>query len=252
MSSRPPLRLSVASAEIVGSRERQEDAQLRFELAEFTLLAIADGLGGHADGHVASEIAVQTALRFLRDQLEEGQTPTKRPMVKAFVHAHRQLERLDYRGPRLRPPASTLICAALTHSTGHLKIAACGDSLAWLIRDGDLTDLAPPQGSGSWVAYALGLDIGLHPIGSAVQTNSLFLKPGDRLVLASDGLLTLPREDLMDILATDPDDPALQLVKAIEAIGDPFQDNATAIVVSCQASGQAWQSENNARMAAAQ
>lgn len=88
------IRWRLAGGEIIGSRERQEDAQLHFESPERLLLAIADGLGGHADGNIASEIAVQSALRVLRGHLLMGQIPDRDLFVESFVEAHRSVLRI--------------------------------------------------------------------------------------------------------------------------------------------------------------
>ena len=61
-----PLELDIAGAQILGDREVQEDAFLISHLGDAaTLLIVADGMGGHAAGNIASNMAVQSCNRHL-------------------------------------------------------------------------------------------------------------------------------------------------------------------------------------------
>lgn len=131
------------------------------------------------------------------------------------------------------PPAATLICAHIDRLSDRMQIAGVGDSLAWRFRDGELLPLLSVQGDGNYVQFCVGFEIG-YPPGSAVQVADVQLTPGDQIVLATDGILALTEQELIEALAGH-DDPAAAvsaLLSAVEGQENPSQDNATVLVVA--------------------
>ncbi|HEX2737893.1 MAG TPA: Stp1/IreP family PP2C-type Ser/Thr phosphatase [Acidimicrobiia bacterium] len=230
------MRLVTGSATDVGRvREGNEDGLLVDET--MGLVAVADGMGGHQAGEVASA----TALEALRAAVRSG-----RPIRDAIVEANEAVYDKAEDNSELRGMGTTITAGTLA-SGGTLLIAHVGDSRAYLLRDSDLSQitddhslveemvrdgqLTPEQAAvhpqRSIITRALGIDaeveVALYPVE---------LRPGDRLMLCSDGLTTMvSADDIAAILRreSDPQRAARQLIDAANEAGG--EDNVTAVVV---------------------
>jgi serine/threonine protein phosphatase PrpC len=223
--------LQTSAAEHQGSRRFQEDSYLLCnDIDTHIVAALADGLGGHHDGLVASEVAVREAVIGLRADIAEHGLQGSRQFREIFLNADRGIDRIPWDPIRDGfHPASTLVLGLIRRS-GEVDVAGLGDSLCWAIRDNQVHELLLPQGSGNCVAHCLGDDTGSPP-GAAVQTAKWQMRAGDQLVIASDGLLSLSRREVVDALAAAKYFPATDLVKAVLAKGEPHQDNCSVILV---------------------
>jgi PPM family protein phosphatase len=218
-------------------REENEDAAYAGE----RLLAIADGMGGHAAGEVASA-AVIDALKPLDTQVPAGE------LLNALDHAVRQASRtlaeMAEADPQLAGMGTTL--TALLWSGSQLGLVHIGDSRAYLVRDGkvfqithDHTIVQTLLDDGKITAE----EVGSHPqrnlILRALGTNlkcepDLQLRearPGDRYLLCSDGLYDVAdAASIATVLRSvaDPDEAARELVRLAIEGGGP--DNVTCIV----------------------
>jgi serine/threonine protein phosphatase PrpC len=187
-------------------REENEDTAY----AGAQLLAIADGMGGHAAGEVASA-AVIDALKPLDTQVPAGE------VLNALDHAVRQASRrlttMAKSDPALRGMGTTL--TALLWSGSELGLVHIGDSRAYL---------SHPQRN--LILRALVADGGCEPDLSLREA-----VPGDRYLLCSDGLHEVVNAAaIARVLLTvaDPDEAASGLVELALAGGGP--DNVTCIV----------------------
>lgn len=197
------------------------------------LVAVADGMGGHVAGEVASRIAVDEAVAA-------SGSPAERVLAAnaAIIEEVR-------RRPDLAGMGTTMTLIDLG-SDGVARGAHVGDSRAYLLRDGALRQLTTDHTVvGEYVAAGritadearthpqrnmLTRALGLVPE-LDVDTFEERLVPGDRLLLCSDGLTSmLPEETVAELLrGGDPEPAAWTLVeKANEAGG---QDNITVVVV---------------------
>jgi PPM family protein phosphatase len=218
-------------------REENEDAAYAGE----RLLAVADGMGGHAAGEVASA-AVIDALKPLDTQVPAGE------LLNALDHAVRQASRtlteMAQADPGLSGMGTTL--TALLWSGSQLGLVHIGDSRAYLVRDGkifqitnDHTMVQTLLDDGKITAE----EVASHPqrnlILRALATNltcepDLQLRearPGDRYLLCSDGLHdAADAASIATVLLTvaDPDQAAKDLVALAMEGGGP--DNITCIV----------------------
>jgi protein phosphatase len=207
------------------------------------LFAVADGMGGHAAGEVASLTAVE-ALRAAFERV--GGTDG---LVAAAEQANRSVWDQAQADPDLRGMGTTLVAVALVHEAGEdrLAIVNVGDSRAYLLRGGELEQLTTDH---SLVQELVDdgqlseIEATVHPqrhvltralgVDAEVHVDALQLLPlkGDRLLLCSDGL---PRE-LSDAQAAsilrrfaDPKEAARELVSAAKTRGG--NDNVTVVVV---------------------
>lgn len=211
------------------------------------VFAVADGLGGHAYGEVASELAVGGFAELDGDVLP-GDTETAQSWLAEGVrYAAKQVVDNAQANPERAGMGTTLTAAAV--ADGHLVLAHVGDSRAYLYRIGDglhrLTVDHTPPGEAAAQGHLSLEEADRHPeshvltrvVGGSrnleVDTPEPFsLAPGDRILLCSDGLTAvLGDEHIAEILDAE-DDPAslcTRMVDAARAGGGP--DNITVVVV---------------------
>lgn len=212
------------------------------------LLVVADGMGGHAAGEVASAVTVE-ALAGL-----DGPGPTPDDMDRdealtaAITQANQRIRDLVDADPR-RSGMGTTVTAMLWTGDG-FSLAHIGDSRAYLLRDGELTQLTRDH------TYVQALiDEGRiaeeeresHPARSlllqalggddvAPDLTEVGVADGDRVMLCSDGLSgVVERTVIADVLTqeTDPQTAADRLVELAVAGGGP--DNITCVVADVRA-----------------
>ena len=214
-------------------------------LAQPPLFVVADGLGGHEAGEVASSIAVET----LRDHAP------RRPDAKALARAVKAANREVIRSAREgfgKAGMGTTMTAAIVEGT-HIAIAHVGDSRAYLlheevlsrvsedhsmvadmIRRGQLTEAESRyHPNRSVITRALGTDPNM-----LADTYELDADPGDRLLLCSDGLTSMLEDGLIcEILAqhSPPDVAARLLVDAANDAGG--HDNVSVVVIDIEGGG---------------
>ena len=250
-----------ASRAIQGARNYQEDTALvwpgtdpfvpaAIPAANGTLVAVlADGMGGHAGGALASRTACD---HFLQAWLEQdGDSRTR--LVGALDAANDAIARKVEVNPALSGMGSTLI--GVVFGEEGVEWVSVGDSPLLFFRQGEIAtlnedhSLAPEldrmAAAGQMTMEAARRDPRRHMLRSAVTGDDLDLvdvsrrplrlEPGDYVILASDGLQTLEPEEIERIVsayATDgPEAVAGALIRAVEAIRDPHQDNTTVVAV---------------------
>ncbi|MBV8303258.1 MAG: Stp1/IreP family PP2C-type Ser/Thr phosphatase [Acidimicrobiia bacterium] len=211
-------------------------------LADERLFAVADGVGGHKAGEVASQTAVDTLRREFRELTTDG-------LVGAVKTANRTVWDLAEANPEQRGMGTTLTAVALVDEGGEERLAVVnvGDSRAYLLQHGELEQLtedhslveqlvregqltpeeAQVHPQRSIITRALGLD-------PEVEVDSWQLTPyrGDRFLLCSDGLTNEVSDDeIASTLRTvsEPEEAARQLVQ--EARNHGGSDNITCVVV---------------------
>jgi protein phosphatase len=232
--------LRAGSATDVGRVRTNNEDQL---LVADSLFAVADGMGGHAAGEVASLTAVE-ALRaaFERDRSADG-------LANAVRHANRAVWERAGGERELRGMGTTLTAAALVDEDGQeiLVIANVGDSRGYLLRDGELGQVTDDHSLPEEMVRRGEItpeDAAVHPqrhiltrvlgMEQDVDPDCFRVLPyrGDRVLLASDGLTNeLTDDQISSILRrlADPDEAARELVRAAKENGG--NDNITAVVV---------------------
>lgn len=232
------MRLAVGARTDVGRvRTGNEDSYF----VDSPLFVIADGMGGHAAGDIASATAVEV-IQERRSELSAQEPETLSEIVR---EANRAIWSKSSGDDSLRGMGTT--CTMILVDGDTAQVAHVGDSRAYLLHDGELrqvTDdhtlvgrlvregkLQPEEAARhpqrSMVTRALGVDQDVE-----VDLFSLTLAEGDRLIICSDGLTGMLSESAIgEVLhsESDPQVAADQLVdKANEAGGE---DNITVIVV---------------------
>ena len=243
----------VAGDQIRGGRDYQEDAfaitLLTGERAagDRVLLVLADGMGGHAGGEVASDTVVRAFWDGFRQAAPEVAV-NLRAGVDAANAAVSAKQRAD---AALSDMGSTLVAALVLGQ--RLYWASVGDSLLWLFRAGRLRRLNEDHSMrpllhelvelGRMTEEDVARDPRLHQLRSAIAGEDMplveiaaegcLLEADDVVVLASDGLETLPEAEIAGLIAEHGDDAhtlGRVLLDAVSAAAAPGQDNTTVIV----------------------
>jgi PPM family protein phosphatase len=246
--------LTITSAVASHPGMRREDNEDSFcARADLGLYLVADGMGGHAAGEVASRIAVEMIESFINDTRDADVNRTwpfpfdtklsldGNRLKAAFRLANRKLATAMEANTQLRGMATT--AAALLAGDGKPVIAHVGDSRIYLVRGGTLSQLTEDH---SWVGEQVRAgvltetDARRHPWRNVVtralaggddpevEVHEVDLEPGDRILLCSDGLSSVvPRETLETIVTGTEslDDTCQRLIDAANEAGGP--DNIT-------------------------
>lgn len=202
---------------------------------------VADGMGGHAGGALASAMAVETivaafAKGMFDDELYEGLPRRGRELVQAVQLANRRIYDKARAKEELEGMGTTVICARFSARKERVYIGHVGDSRCYRVRDGEIHQLTADHnvaahGFTGPMASHLTRALGIAP---SVVVDLMIgkPKPGDRYVLCSDGLSKMIDDDTIRdaILAHDePKDAVARLVALANEAGG--RDNTTVIAV---------------------
>jgi PPM family protein phosphatase len=205
------------------------------------LLAVADGMGGHAAGEVASAAAIATIASLDSDQSASDLLPA---LANAVATANMRLQEMIMADPATEGMGTTL--TALLWADGHAALCHIGDSRAYLLRDGKFYQITHDHTLVQSLVDEGRItedDVATHPQRSLLlraldgrtladpDLSSHETIPGDRYLICSDGLSGVVTEQtLHQALSSvrDPDKAALQLVELALKGGGP--DNITCIV----------------------
>ena len=252
MTERPRL----AHHSIQGRRPYQEDSVFAGELADGRLLvAVADGMGGHAAGDVASGLAVDTLAAHVVTHLltphlannGDGAVAPLADWLKSAVQAANQVV-FERRMSAQNNMGTTLVAAVVADDQAY--VANIGDSRAYLINGTEIRRVTTDH---SLVERLVALghidadEARVHPQRNVIYRTlgdkpeaeadyfSLQLQPGDRLLLCSDGL-TAGVEDraIQDAVmrSSSPQHACEQLVSLANAAGG--HDNITVVVLQVE------------------
>jgi serine/threonine protein phosphatase PrpC len=246
------MRFSVYQISRKGGREKNEDRMGYCYTRESGLFALADGMGGHPEGEVASQLALQTiAALYQRDARPTLADPI-RFLQDAITAGHQQL--LRYAGEKglLDTPRTTVVACVMQGNTAYW--AHCGDSRLYLIRAGKLVartrdhSYSELQDSLSAVVPLVeryNRNVLFTCLGSpgrpVVDTAGPFtLLEGDRFMLCSDGLWgTVDDDTIIHHMATHTiADAVPELVEVALRNGGVKCDNVTVLAVE-------WESAAN-------
>jgi serine/threonine protein phosphatase PrpC len=218
------------------------------------MVVVADGMGGYKAGEVASQLTVDTFLRYLNRNLTE-QTPADECLeylCKSVEQANLAIWRASDEAPELRGMGTTIVAALFRGR--HMHYVWVGDSRLYRLRDGALQLLTSDhtlvqelvnQGLFASVAQAVASGVGDNVLTRALgadqttpaDTGSALVKPGDVYLFCSDGLNHMVEDPVMEAALTDEgmtlDEKADQLVRlACDAGG---RDNITLVLVGAVA-----------------
>jgi protein phosphatase len=223
-------------------RPHNEDALL--VAPDAGVFAVADGMGGHAAGEVASRIAIEAVDELLA---HENKLPDDVParLKRIIQEANRRIAERIQKHPECAGMGTTLVLAAMSAST--VWLAHVGDSRAYLLRNGTIRQLtsdhsfvnelvrlgmltreqASRDPRRNVVTRALGSDPAVAP--DVIEEPC---EPGDVLLLCSDGLNTmLPDDRILQAVADGGDLEAACRRLVADANESGGEDNITVVLV---------------------
>ena len=236
-------------------RQRQHNEDSYLVEGDARLFLVADGMGGHAAGEIASRIAVDSISEFiLHTKEDDGTWPhaydenykrsTNRLMAAVRMANTRVLEAMR-KDARLRGMGTTIV--ACMADDNMMSVAHVGDSRAYLLRDKQLSRITNDH---SWVfeqvqaGMLTEAEAEKHPLrnvitralGGALQVvpdaSEIECQPGDVYLLCSDGLTGMVSEDEIQRIVAENDDLEAACTQLIEAANEHGGlDNVTAVLV---------------------
>jgi serine/threonine protein phosphatase PrpC len=251
MSNKAARAFTYYGADEIGQRTNQEDYFSFSEEANGALLLVlADGMGGHSAGEVASRIAVESFIKSFRD-LSTSSLPGK--LSISLERANGEIKRVALEDPSKAGMGCTIVAAYI--AAQGLSWASVGDSMLMLVRGGMIRRLnadhsmVPLIEASQKEGKITAEDAANHPqrnvLRSAltgdrlelvdISNDSLALRAGDCLISASDGLATLSDVEICSLAAkyfsSGPEEITRTLLRAVKAKNMPRQDNTTVQVI---------------------
>ena len=249
------LVFEISGDQIDGARDYQEDAFLVTYLDDAeggdgksaALVIMADGMGGHAAGNIASNLVVSTFNKAFSGSFGKDVPPEV--LRVALAKANGALTESIKETPALDGMGCTMVTAVF--SKGKVFWISVGDSHLYLIRDRELLKKNEDHSYGGYLdrmkeqGLAVEAESGLsrNMLMSAMTGDEIAevdcvdegvqLLPGDRLIVCSDGLDTLSAGVIIQTSAWSPTakECVAALLKAVEDANKPRQDNTTVVVV---------------------
>lgn len=237
----------------IGGRSQQEDAFRIFELGRgfepFLVAILADGMGGHAAGDIASNTAADAFAKSISDTAD----PPYSRLVSGLDDANRAIRARVEAEPASAGMGTTLVAAVL--SADGLRWISVGDSLLLHVSRAGITrlnadhsmaprldaaarrgEITPEEAVNSPSRSALLSAISGEEISRVdLSMEPLKIEDSDRIIVASDGIDTLTYEEILSISDATADQSiehsANMLVRAVEERKRPRQDNVTVIVI---------------------
>ena len=247
------LSFDISGDQIDGARDYQEDAFLVTHLSNEdddpqALVVVADGMGGHAAGNVASNMAVQAFNKHVSSNYPVEDSSLIPDILRtSVVKANDALNETVKETAALAGMGCTMVGILLAN--GKLWWASVGDSHLYLIRDNQISKLNADHSYGGFLdrMAAEGKHIEPDPslsrnmlmsalTGSEiaeidVSKEAFTLKNNDNIIICSDGMDTLSREEILKQASWAPDakQTVKTLLQAVEDADKPRQDNTTVV-----------------------
>jgi serine/threonine protein phosphatase PrpC len=211
------------------------------------LFAVADGMGGHPEGQVAAQIALQAVSSLFQQKADRGFDNPSQFLKDALDLGHREI--VAYAAAKQMPegPRTTLVLALIVN--GQISWIHCGDSRLYLARDGllyartrDHSYAEHPELLRPGTEQLVNRNVLFTCLGSPTYpiydlSRPLTLREGDKILLCSDGLwATVSEEEIVYELWRQPvSQAAPDLVEQALRLGGAHCDNVTVLAVSWDA-----------------
>ena len=237
--SAPFFSISAAGATHRGMRRSSnEDAFL--VLAEQGVYVVADGMGGHAGGEIASQLAVEAIAAAFHDDiatsLHDHVPPLAAELVQSIGAANEAIHAAASKNRQLSDMGTTVVAARFDANKGRLYVGHVGDSRCYRLREGVLkqitrdhtmAELGLTGREGGYLSRAVGRKIVVEADVAVVEP-----RPGDVYLLCTDGLTKMIPDAVVGGTLAEEKDPvaaAAALISRANAAGG--RDNITALVV---------------------
>jgi serine/threonine protein phosphatase PrpC len=236
------MKFSVFQVSRKGGRLKNEDRMGYCYTRESGLFVLADGMGGHPEGEVAAQLALQTIAALYQREARPTVKDAKAFLAESAMAAHQQIMRYASNKAMLDTPRTTVVAALLQGTTATWM--HCGDSRLYVVRDGRLltrtrdhshAERPRPHGADMPVNRNLLLTCLGSPSTPLFDISApLQLQRGDRIMLCSDGVWgVLDDAVIVHTLSSDKpvSDAAPDLAEMALRKGGAHSDNVTLIAL---------------------
>ena len=236
------MKFSVFQVSRKGGRAKNEDRMGYCYTRESGLFVLADGMGGHPEGEVAAQLALQTISALYQKEARPMIKDTTEFLSLALLTAHHQIIRYASEKGMLDTPRTTVV-AAILQGTGATWVH-CGDSRLYVMRDGELLtrtrdhSYIEQQNAGLIKVSTANRNILFTCLGSPAKpvfdiAGPVTLQQGDKLMLCSDGLWgSLSDADITRHMAgKSVSDAVPELVEHALRVGGAHSDNVTVLAM---------------------
>ena len=236
------MKFSVFQVSRKGGRAKNEDRMGYCYTRESGLFVLADGMGGHPEGEVAAQLAMQTISALYQKEARPTIKDTTEFLSLALLAAHHQIIRYASEKGMLDTPRTTVVAAVL-QGTGATWVH-CGDSRLYVMRDGELLtrtrdhSYLEQQNAGIIKVSTANRNILFTCLGSPAKpvfdiAGPVILQEGDKLMLCSDGLwgsLT-DAEIVRHMSGKSVSDAVPEMVEHALRVGGSHSDNVTVLAM---------------------
>lgn len=224
------MKLALHAGQSLGRRARQEDSFAVVEGEDGSLLAaVADGLGGHPAGDLASRIAAEGISDYARREAAALRQSPPRALLRIAFGIDGAMQELYRRQPELQGMATTL--AVLYFTPDRVFRLSIGDSLIFRADRGGRCQRwnVLHETEDGYLTSCLGSSFEE----ADCPARGASVKPGDRYLIASDGIEVLQPRQIRRMLrsAATPQEAVEEMLSAIDKIQFRHQDNTTLIAV---------------------
>ena len=236
------MKFSVFQVSRKGGRAKNEDRMGYCYTRESGIFILADGMGGHPEGEVAAQLALQTISALYQKEARPQIANTTEFLSIALMAAHHQIIRYASEKGMLDTPRTTLV-ACILQGSGATWVH-CGDSRLYVVRDADMLtrtrdhSYLEQQGALSAKIAHINRNILFTCLGSPTKPvfdvmGPVVLQHGDKLLLCSDGLWgSLSDEEIVKQLASKGvSDAVPDLVESALRAGGEHCDNVTVLAM---------------------
>ena len=236
------MKFSVFQVSRKGGRAKNEDRMGYCYTRESGLFVLADGMGGHPDGEIAAQLALQTISAMYQKEARPLIRDTTEFLSLALMAAHHQIVRYASEKGMLDTPRTTVV-AAILQGTGATWVH-CGDSRLYVVRDAELLtrtrdhSYLEQQNAGVTRISPVNRNILFTCLGSPAKpvfdiAGPITLQEGDKLMLCSDGLWgSLTDSEIVRRMAgKSVSDCVPDLVEQALRVGGAHSDNVTVMAM---------------------
>ncbi len=214
---------------------------------QWNIFVVADGMGGHAGGGVASGIAVDTIYRYFLESRDSNLLPSER-LLSAIRESNLEIAGKGASDKKYLGMGTTIVALLIDGITAH--VAHVGDSRAYIIRDAGIRQITSDHslvnqyiGNGlitkeqtkghplkNVLTRALGMSGNID-----IDVNSLQIEPDDIFILCSDGLTNMIEdEDILNTIISCRDDIPLACSSLVDLANNKGgEDNVSVVIVKC-------------------
>jgi serine/threonine protein phosphatase PrpC len=243
------MRFSVYQVSRKGGREKNEYRMGYCYTRDAGLFALADGMGGHPEGEVASQLALQTLAAMFQRDCKPTLADPLRFLHEAIIAGHHQLLRYATQKALIDTPRTTVVACLLQGNAAYW--AHCGDSRLYLVRgekliartrDHSYSELQQTMSQVVPMNDRFNRNVLFTCLGSpgkpVVDTvGPLLMQSGDRLLLCSDGLWGTVDDNVIteQLARRDISDAVPELVEQALRNGGAKSDNVSVLAVEWEA-----------------